>query len=106
MSKITAKILRSNPEKKDTPYYESYTLPTEEPLTVLVILQTIQKEIDPSLAYRNSICNRGVCGSCFLRVNGKTIRGCKTLINPGEEVTVEPVPNHPVVRDLVVNFDL
>lgn len=104
MADIIAKILRSKQDEKDTSHYESYRLPTEESLTVLVILQTIQKEIDPTLAFRNSLCNRGVCGSCFLKVNGKTVRGCKTLVSPGEEVTIEPVPNYPLIRDLVVDF--
>ena len=45
MTKIVARISRYNPEKDNKPYYETYSLSAEGPLSILVILKRIQMEI-------------------------------------------------------------
>lgn len=104
MGEISIRILRSNQEVKSDSFFQEYKIFSEEPLSILVILKLIQKDIDPTLAFRNSVCNRGICGSCFVKANGKIVRGCKTLVYPGENIILEPVSNYPVIRDLVVDF--
>jgi succinate dehydrogenase/fumarate reductase-like Fe-S protein len=39
-----------------------------------------------------------------MQINGKTARACETLVSPGDEVTLRPLPNRPIIRDLVVDF--
>lgn len=46
---------------------------------------------------------RGVwCGRCGMMVNGKPVLACMTPVSPGE-VTIEPLKDFPVIRDLVVD---
>ncbi|MBI4317060.1 MAG: hypothetical protein HY675_01110 [Chloroflexi bacterium] len=81
-----------------------YKLGYEENMTVLRALERIYMEIDPSLAFRHYCCKIGVCGSCAVKVNGKSAFGCKTTIAPNEEVLIEPVGRRRTIRDLVVDF--
>jgi succinate dehydrogenase/fumarate reductase-like Fe-S protein len=37
-------------------------------------------------------------------MNGKVVKGCTTPLETDSEVTIEPVENGTVVRDLVVDF--
>jgi len=48
-----------------------------------------------------------VCGSCAMVLNGEVGLACRTQVYEleGDRVTVEPLPNLPPVRDLVVDMD-
>lgn len=74
-------------------------------MTVLAILRYIFRSLDPSLAFRDYDCYQGVCMSCLMVINGKQLRACSTLVEPGQEVTIEPISGHPLIKDLVVSFD-
>lgn len=74
-------------------------------MTVLMVLRHIFKNLDPTLAFRDYECYQGVCMSCQMIVNGKIVRACSTMVEPGEEFTVEPLSGHPLIKDLVVSFD-
>ena len=47
---------------------------------------------------------KGICANCMVTVNGKSVRGCATRVDPGESITIGPLLKHPVVKDLVVDF--
>ena len=73
-------------------------------MTVLDALVAIQNGQDPSLGYRYS-CRVGMCGTCALRVNGRPRWACRTRLEAlGENITLEPLTNFPVLRDLVVDM--
>ncbi len=86
--------------------YQTYQVPRLESQTVLDVVTYIQREIDPSLSYRFA-CRVGVCGSCAMTVNGKARWTCRTHVSRVAEngaLTLNPLRNLPVVKDLVVDM--
>ena len=98
------KIFRFNPDLDAVPYYRTYTLPWTEGFTMLAAIRMIYATIDPSLAFRNYFCGRGLCAGCRVTVNGMVKRACHMILEAGSEYVVEPLKNYPVIRDLVVDF--
>lgn len=80
-----------------------FTVRRFTPMTVLDALLAIQREHDDSLGFRFS-CRVAMCGTCTLRVNGRSALACQRLIEDDEErIDVSPAAGMPVVRDLVVD---
>lgn len=104
MAKTTIKVFRYNPDTDTAPYYQTYNLEMEENLTVLFIIKKIYEQQDATLAYRENLCFKGGCNQCLMTINGKVQKACCVLIEPGEDLLVEPVYMYAVVRDLVVDF--
>lgn len=101
---ITAKVCRCNPLVSDETRFDTYEVECDSPMTVQAILRYIFRQQGPTLAFRDYECYQGVCMSCQMVVRGKRARACSTLVDPGEEVTIEPLPGHQLVKDLVVSF--
>ena len=79
-------------------------MPRREHQTVLDVVTEIQREQDPTLAYRFA-CRVGMCGSCAMVVNGRERLTCSTLVKTvGDNLRIEPLRNLPVVRDLAVDL--
>lgn len=74
------------------------------PMKVLDLLTTIQRDHDPTLAFRYS-CRVAMCGTCAVRMNGTAVLACQTSV-PEEttEVHIAPLAGLPVIRDLVVDM--
>ena len=74
-------------------------------MTVLDAIAHVQQHDEPALAFRYS-CRVGMCGTCAVVINGREGWACRTLIEdlPGRSVTVEPLRNLPVIKDLVVDM--
>ena len=72
--------------------------------TLIDCLDLISREFDPTLAFREN-CFSGVCGECGMRANGKDVLACKVRLDSFDaaEIVVEPLKNHPVIRDLVID---
>lgn len=102
---ITARVYRANPADGQPARFDTYQIESTYPMTVLMILRYIFRNLDPALAFRDFECYQGVCTSCTMTVKGKRARACSTIVAPGEEVTLEPLPRHPLIKDLVVSFD-
>ena len=103
------KVKRFDPESPDKePRYQEYSLDVHPDSTVLDVLTQVRDEMDGTLAMRCS-CRASICGSCGMKVNGRARLVCKTrmveLAPDGEQLTIEPMGNHPVVKDLVVSLD-
>ncbi len=105
MQKITFKIFRFDPEKDKSPYFDNFVIPVRHGDTVLAGMFYIQKNLDPSLAFRFS-CRGAVCGSCAMHINGKYRLACETQILElnAEIITIQPLGHLNVLRDLVVDF--
>ncbi len=99
--KVKVRVYRYSPEVDEKPHYEIYEVPLEPGMKVLDALIYIQENIDPTLAFRYG-CKSWRCGACSIMINGKPGAACKTKLD-GEEVTLEPLPGLPVIRDLVVD---
>jgi fumarate reductase iron-sulfur subunit len=103
---IELRVLRYRPAEDSHPFFVSYQLPFSSDMSVLQGLQSIKDNLDPSLSYRWS-CRMAVCGSCGMMINGTPQLACSTFLRdllPGP-VTVEPLQNFPIERDLVVTVE-
>src|SRR3989304_173757 len=98
---IKVSIRREDPGSGQASYDLNYEVQTERDLTVLEILQEIYSRCDPTLAYRRYRCGRRLCRSCEVKVDGKIVRGCATLLQPGKTYHLEPAHPKAVIRDLV-----
>ncbi|MBI2912854.1 MAG: succinate dehydrogenase iron-sulfur subunit [Chloroflexi bacterium] len=100
------RVKRYDPETKDS-RWQTYSLDVPEYATVLDALIQVREDVDASLALRCS-CRSAVCGSCVMRINGHAKLACKTkmvtMAPAGEEVSIEPPGNMPVLKDLVVDM--
>jgi len=102
---ITIRIFRYNPEKDKRGHYEVYHVEGDENDRVLDILEYIKGNHDGTLSFRRS-CAHGVCGSDAIRINGRNMLACKTLVRDvGEKITVEPVLGLKIVKDLIVDME-
>ncbi len=102
-AKVT--IFRFDPTVDRESRYETYQLPPEgwKNLTVLETLRWIYRHLDPGLSFRESCRVKMVCSACMLRLNKKAILACDT---PSvREMLLEPAPNRPLIKDLVVSFN-
>jgi len=99
---ITFYIRRFDPAKDEEPREQQYNLQVEPGMTVLDGLHRIKETQDPTLAFRFS-CRMGVCGSCGMLINGKPTLACNTQILDITQsvLTVAPLPNFSIIRDLV-----
>jgi len=102
---VTLKIFRYHPEQDKKFHYESYSLEADETDRILDLLEKIKGQQDGTLSFRRS-CAHGVCGSDALRINGRNMLACKTLVRDvGENITVEPLLGLKVIKDLIVDME-
>jgi len=84
--------------------FDEFEVPVEPHTTVLDALCWIQHHRDPTLAVRHS-CLRASCGTCGVQVDGREELACVCAIRDhGDQITVEPLANLPILTDLVVDM--
>jgi len=110
---VCFKIIRQS--QNTTPMIQSYTLDVEAGNTILDCLNRIKWEQDGTLAFRKN-CRNTICGSCGMRINGRSALACKENVGSElaklpdvtksqiPEITVAPMGNMPVIKDLVVDM--
>ncbi|MEM7270314.1 MAG: 2Fe-2S iron-sulfur cluster-binding protein [Pseudomonadota bacterium] len=97
-------VARGGPEGRR---FERFEVPAHDSQTVLDVVSWIQQYADPTLTYRFA-CRVGMCGSCAMMVNGAPRWTCRTHVKKvlkGNRMTVEPLRNLPVIKDLAVDMD-
>lgn len=126
--KICFQVLRQASDRP--PQVARFTLDDVEPgQTILDCLNRIKWEQDGSLAFRRN-CRNTICGSCALRINGRSSLACKENVGAVlaaassnsalptmppttlptvppttlPTITIAPLGNLPVVRDLIVDM--
>ncbi len=85
---------------------ETFEVPQRANQTVLDVVTHIQRELDPSLAYRFA-CRVGMCGSCAMTVNGRARWTCRTHVSKVVQdgaLELRPLSNLPVIRDLATDM--
>ena len=85
---------------------KTYEVPRYDSQTVLDVVTAIQRDIDPSLAYRFA-CRVGMCGSCAMTVNGVARWTCRTHVSnvaKDDRLELKPLANLPIIRDLVTDM--
>ena len=105
MVEVSLRVRRFDPSADRAPRIQRYEIPVRDGMTVLDALIYAKDWLDHGLAVRFS-CRMASCGSCGMKVNGRPRLACESQISSlGDTVTVEPMDNFPVVRDLVVDLD-
>lgn len=104
---IQFQILRQT--GNNPPRFQTYTVEADKSDTILNCLNRIKWEQDGSLAFRKN-CRNTICGSCAMRINGRSALACKENIGSELErathgtIAVAPLGNLPVIKDLVVDM--
>jgi fumarate reductase iron-sulfur subunit len=86
--------------------YQTFTVPLRENQTVLDVVTWVQRNADPTLAYRFA-CRVGMCGSCAMTVNGRPRWTCRTHVSHVVEdgrVEIGPLANLPLIKDLACDM--
>ena len=86
--------------------YQSYEVPRRQNQTVLDVVTWVQRHLDATLSYRFA-CRVGMCGSCAMTVNGRPRWTCRThvaKVAAGGRLTIAPLANLPVIKDLTVDM--
>jgi succinate dehydrogenase/fumarate reductase-like Fe-S protein len=90
-------------DSADAGRWENYDVPFEPGQSVLDALRWIRTTHDPSLAIRFSCINANACKECMVEIDGGTHYACTQRLEP-REMTVKPLPNKALVRDLVTEI--
>jgi succinate dehydrogenase / fumarate reductase iron-sulfur subunit len=123
MPEYTLKLRRYSPETGEAAYWEDFTIELDGHRSVLDGILQAKDRQDGSIGIRCS-CRAAICGSCGVRINGKPALACHTHLdeaartaagagwnppNQGQQepvvITVEPMGNMPVIKDLIVDMD-
>jgi len=98
----TIRVYRFNPQTDQAPRFDTFTIEVGDTWTVLDALNEIKWHRDGTLTYRRS-CRHGICGSCAMMINGRNDLACEKQLSAIKGViTIEPLKEFPVVRDLMV----
>lgn len=102
---ITLRISKFNPKNDSSSKFVEFKVPVQKWTTVLDTILAVKQHLDPSIAVRYS-CRQASCGSCGMKINGKPALACYTKISElnSNIVTVEPMNNFPILRDLAVDM--
>jgi succinate dehydrogenase / fumarate reductase, iron-sulfur subunit len=103
---LTLVVQRFDPSVERTPRFESYKVPLREGMTVLDALIYAKHRLDHGISLRFS-CRMASCGSCGMKIEGRPRLACETQVSDlrSSKVTVQPMDNFPIVRDLVVDLE-
>src|SRR3989440_112338 len=112
MPEYTLNVRRYDPESEKAAYWQEFTVDLDSERSVLDGILRAKNDEDGSLAIRCS-CQAAICGSCGVRINGKSKLACNTKLGDAAEgsqqgdgtITVEPMGNMPVIKDLIVDMD-
>jgi succinate dehydrogenase/fumarate reductase-like Fe-S protein len=80
-----------------------FEVPFERGQSVLDGLRWIRVHADPSLAFRFSCISANACKECVMLLDGGVVYACTARLEP-REMTLAPLPNKPLVRDLVTEI--
>ncbi len=112
MPEYTLKLRRYSPETGEAAYWEEFTIDLDGHRSVLDGILQAKDEQDGSIGIRCS-CRAAICGSCGVSINGRPGLAChmhleeaqKRADQNGGTITVEPMGNMPVLKDLIVDMD-
>jgi fumarate reductase (CoM/CoB) subunit B len=98
--KAHIRILRWDPQQAGKPRYRTYLVPFSSGDKVLGGLLYIYQHLDPCLSFRFN-CKGRHCGECAITINGQPGLSCAVPMSRG--LTLEPLQNLPVIKDLVID---
>lgn len=95
------KIRRGSADEQ--PRYDRFEAPFEPGQSVLDGLRWLRIHADPTIGVRYSCINANACKECMMRIDGKVAYACTTKLQ-AQEMTLEPLANKPLIRDLVTEI--
>jgi len=103
---LHVEVFRFNPKSDLEPKFDRFEVPVFENMAILDVVMHIQNYMDRSLSFRFS-CRIGMCGSCAMYINGRARLACRTQVSSlkTRKITIMPLPNFPIIRDLVVDME-
>jgi succinate dehydrogenase iron-sulfur subunit len=113
MAEYTLKLRRYDPQAGEAPYWQEFQVELEPHRSVLEAILQVKAQQDGSVGIRCS-CRAAICGSCGVRINGRAGLACHTHLEhaassgvhaDGKTITVEPMGNMPILKDLIVDMD-
>ncbi len=112
LTEYAIRLRRFDPEADNGSYWQDFRVALEGHRSVLDAILKWRDEVDGSIGIRCS-CLQAICGSCGVRINGKPGLACRTHLERAARaapegsrvITVEPMGNMPVIRDLIVDMD-
>ncbi len=110
MPEYTLRLRRYSPESGEAAYWEEFSIELDGHRSVLDGILKARADQDGSIGIRCS-CLAAICGSCGVRINGRPGLACHMHLDeahkrsPTGTITVEPMGNMPVIRDLITDMD-
>src|SRR3954469_23117981 len=114
MPEYTLRIRRYSPESGEGAHWQEYDIDLDGHRSVLDGILQAKDRQDGSIGIRCS-CRAAICGSCGVRINGRPNPACPTALHKHLDkaaeravdglITVEPMGNMPVLKDLIVDMD-
>ena len=101
---LEIRVRRHHPASKKSPAESVYRIDYYEGMTLHRALEEIYRKLDPTLAFRPYRCNKGICMSCLVSVDGKRQQSCTMFLKPGDSLLVEAEKRHLRIRDLVTTL--
>jgi succinate dehydrogenase/fumarate reductase-like Fe-S protein len=101
--KPTAKLVITRGERGKPSFEQSYEVDFAPGESVLDALRRIHSGQDATLAFRYSCINANACKECMLLLDGEVVYACTARLEP-REMELKPLPNKPLVRDLVTEI--
>ena len=84
----------------EEPRRDRFDVPFEPGQSVLDGLRWVRERADPGLAMRYACLNANACKECMMLVDGKVAYACTARLE-AREMQLDPLPNKPLLRDLV-----
>jgi succinate dehydrogenase/fumarate reductase iron-sulfur protein len=105
---VTAEPRRSPVEvivgRSDDRSRRTFRVDRSGPMVILDLLVSIQRDHDPTLAFRYS-CRIGACGTCTVQVDGRPALACLAIVGDAVgAIRIEPLGGLPVIRDLIIDL--
>ena len=94
---VRVTYFRFDPTLDPEPRRPTFEVPIQGTMSVLNVLEYIQRYLDPSIAYY-SCCRRGLCGKCGVKVNGTPGLACEMVVEG--DMVIEPLNEKKLQRDL------
>lgn len=99
---VQVRIFRFNPAVDAQPRYDTFKVPHTPLMRIIDVLDYVHETLEVDIGYR-WLCTSKKCGSCAVKVNGSPALACWDAAT--EDMTIEPLGNLPVIRDLVTSRD-
>lgn len=99
---MRVRLYRFDPAVDAAPRYEAYEVPRTPHMRIMDVLDYVHEKLAVDFGYR-WLCGSKKCGTCAVNVNGSPKLACWDEAEP--EMTIEPLNNLGVIRDLAVSRD-